>query len=110
MGKRVKKLVLSIALMGALMVPGLIAFASELSNADVINDADSSTEIPKAVVSKLKENVVITYDTLEEVAESYYYTEFSGGLWWSGTLYLISTKKTSAGYMAFYSGTLFANT
>lgn len=104
MGKGVKKLALSMVLMGALIVPGQMAFASELSN------TDSSTVTPRAVVSKYKENVTITYNTLEEIPEGYYYTEFSGGLWWSGTLYLISARKTSAGYMASYSGTLFANT
>mgnify|MGYP003413777852 CR=1 FL=1 len=106
-----------------------LAIENELGpeNSSVIYDSDSRHELYYLIeddvnqsISVLEDNPVsplgfyvykdktITkdYANFGDIKETYNYEEYSGGYWWRGTLFYVSSVKTSIGYNVTYSGRL----
>lgn len=48
--------------------------------------------------------IPVDYTNFNDIKENYPYEEFSRGYWWRGTLFYLSSVKTSKGYTVTYSG------
>lgn len=90
-------------------------FASSTQNekfeiVTVTSDSDKAT--PNAVVTMTKE-IVNEYPNSYSIPSRVNYSEYNSGIWWSGTLYLVSPVQyypSTGTYRATFRGTLYGNT
>lgn len=80
---------------------------SAAENSSPYSTQETITVSPR-IVHSYKKTVKKVYKNLSSIPESISYSEYNADYeaWFSGTLYLQSSKKVSNGYQATFSGTL----
>jgi len=108
--KKLKRLFMLMVLIGIFVLPQQV-FAEEVNDSSYnSNGIRFSAEIRPNVVITIDKTITRFYSNVSDIPETYFYTEYNYGTWWSGTLHLESIVKSGSSYKATYSGKLIGTT
>lgn len=103
-----KKLISAVICLLVLVAPVQV-FADVDSNTQNVGIYAESLEITPDIIVNREKTVTYVYTDYNSIQESIYYSEYSSGVWWNGTLFWRTINRDGNLYYVTYSGYLQAN-